>query len=57
MRTGEGRRKLKVLGYADEIIQMVICRAGEEYEMVNEKMYLDRKGLMLNTDKNEDDYI
>lgn len=28
-----------------------IGRARGEYEMVNEKMYLDRKGLVLNTEK------
>lgn len=50
MRSGEGRRKLKILGYADEIIQMVLAEQEENMRWLM-KRCLNRKGLVLNTEK------
>lgn len=46
-----GRRKLKVLGYADDLVILTEEEEGMRWLMKRLETYLDRKGLMLNAEK------
>lgn len=46
-----GRRKLKVLGYADDLVILIEEEEGMRWLMKRLETYLDRKGLVLNVEK------
>lgn len=46
-----GGKKLKVLGYADDLVVLAEEEEGMRWLMRRLETYLDRKGLVLNAEK------